>query len=360
MRRGAVLLAALALAAFPAAADVRVDVEGAAPLGADAARARRAAIGDALRQAVAAGGMDVEARTVIDRNVVRSDTLWATARAKVTAFAVTDEWRDGGLLRVAVSATLAPLEAHKCNAAVRPAMHVGALRVEIDPAIDPAIAEPVRADAERAFHLAYGDAAAPPLAAARRSSERYAALAHGGAPGYGLFVQPFVEIRLRRVEGIGLVTGERAEAVLGVAVFDAVRGTLLGRITRGSDWTLAARTWEYVPADYRPSRRAVAPDFGGKLADLVEEAGAFARCRPLEVAVNGASGDELLISAAGGDLVVGDLLGLGDALVAAGTGPEAMLGWTFAEVVSVSGSAARARVLGDGVPPGTRMAVRLR
>lgn len=357
MRRGAALLAvAVVLAAFPAAADVRVDVEGAAPLGADAARARRAAIGDALRQAVAAGGMDVEARTIIDRNIVRSDTLWATARAKVTAFEVTDEWREGGLLRVAVSATLAPLEANTCNVSVRPAMHVGPLRVDIDPAIDPAIADPVRADAERAFRDAYGEPAALPLAAARRSSERYAALAHGGAPGYGLFVQPFIEMRTRRVEGAGLITGKRAEAVLGVEVYDSVRGTLLGRITRDSDWTLSARTWEYVPADYRPSRRAVAPDFGGKLADLVEEAGAFARCRPLEVAVNGASGDELLISAAGGDLVVGDLLGLGDARVAAGAGP----GWTFAEVVSVSGSAARARVLGDGVPPGTRTALRLR
>ena len=169
-------------------------------------------------------------------------------------------------------------------------------------------------------------------------------------------MQPFIEMRTRRVEGAGLITGKRAEAVLGVEVYDSVRGTLLGRITRDSDWTLSARTWEYVPADYRPSRRAVAPDFGGKLADLVEEAGAFARCRPLEVPVNGASGDELLISAAGGDLVVGDLLGLGDARVAAGAGP----GWTFAEVVSVSGSAARARVLGDGVPPGTRTALRLR
>jgi len=76
MRREAALLVVVAtLAAVPAAADVRVDVEGAAPLGADAARARRVAIGDALRQAVAAGGMDVEARTIIDRNVVQSDTL---------------------------------------------------------------------------------------------------------------------------------------------------------------------------------------------------------------------------------------------------------------------------------------------
>ncbi|MBB4632834.1 flagellar assembly protein T N-terminal domain-containing protein [Sphingosinicella soli] len=356
MRHAAALLSLVALlAVFPASADTRVAVEGAAPLGADAARARRAAIGDALRQAVAAGGMDVEARTIIDRNIVRSDTLWATARAKVTAFEVTDEWRENGLLRVAVSATLAPLDANVCNAA-RPAMHVGALRVDIDPAIDPAIAEPVRADAERTFRAAYGEAAAPPLAAAQRSSDRYAAIAHGGAPGYGLFVQPFIEIRAHRVEGAGLVSGKRAEAVLGVEVFDAVRGTLLGRITRDSDWTLSARSWEYLPADYRPSRRAAAPDFGRKFADLVEDAGAFARCRPLEVAVNGASGDELLISAARGDLVVGDLLGLGDTRVAAGAGP----GWTFAEVVSVSGSAARARVLGDGVPPGTRTATRLR
>lgn len=357
MRRGAALLAVtMVLAAFPAAADMHVDVEGAAPLGADAARARRAAIGDALRQAVTAGGMDVEARTLVDRNVVRSDTLWATARAKVTGFEVKDEWREGGLLRVAVSATLAPLESEVCDASVHPAIQVGTLRLDIDPAIDPAIAEPVRAEAERAFRRAWGDAVPLPLAAAQRSSDRYLAIAHGGAPNYGLFVQPFIEMRFRRVAGAGLVTGKRAEAVLGADVFDAVRGTHLGRITRDSDWTLSARTWEYVPADYRPSRRAVAPDFGKTFADLVEEAAAFARCRPLEVAVNGASGDELLISAAGGDLVVGDLLGLGDARVAAGAGP----GWTFAEVVSVSGSAARARVLGDSVPPGTRTALRLR
>ncbi len=135
-----------------------------------------------------------------------------------------------------------------------------------------------------------------------------------------------------------------------------MRGTTLGRVSRKADWTLSSRAWEYVPADYRPSRRAVAPDLRDLLADLVVEAGAFARCRPVEVAVNGASGGELLLAGAGGDLMVGDLLGLGDARVGAGAGPE----WTFAEVVSVSGTSARARVLGDAVPPGTRTALRLR
>ena len=163
-------------------------------------------------------------------------------------------------------------------------------------------------------------------------------------------------ITQRVVGGPGLVKGRFAEAVVGIDVIDAVRGTALGRVSRKTDWTLSSRAWEYIPADYRPARRALAPDLRHLFADLVEEAGAFARCRPVEVAVNGASGGELLLAAESGNLVVGDLLGLGDTRVAAGASPE----WAFAEVISVSGNAARARVLGDSVPPGTRTAVRLR
>src|SRR3546814_1441438 len=85
------------LSSAPIRAESRtVNVEGAAPVSGDLANARRAAIGDALRQALAAGGMDVEARTFVDRGIIRSDSLWATARARITEYQLTDEWQDAG------------------------------------------------------------------------------------------------------------------------------------------------------------------------------------------------------------------------------------------------------------------------
>src|SRR3546814_14453100 len=78
------------------------------------------AIGDALRQAIASGGMDMRAATLIDRNVIRSDVMWATAQARVTGYRLTDEWREAGLMKVSISATIAPIDAPSCGAAPLP------------------------------------------------------------------------------------------------------------------------------------------------------------------------------------------------------------------------------------------------
>src|SRR3546814_10588605 len=74
--------------------------------------------------------------------------------------------------------------------------------------------------------------------------------------GSGVYVRPYVRLTGRAVSGPGLVKGRRMDALLGLELLDAARGTLLGRAERDGDWTLASRGWDYLPADYRPARRA--------------------------------------------------------------------------------------------------------
>lgn len=366
MKRALSFCLAVVLAAPAYAASRDVTVEGVAPVGTDPARARRAAIGDALRQALAAGGMDVHARTYIDRNVIRSDSVWATAKGKVTGYRLTDEWREAGMVHVSVSATIAPLEAPSCSTDPLPPLHLGAAYLDIDPAVDPAIAEPLLADFDHAMRQAFGSrlpdrfmgAVVKPVALADRFSERYLALAYGHAPGSGVYVRPYLKISRRMVPGIALVRGQRLEVVAGVELIDAARGTVLGRVTRDSDRTLAARNWEYLPADYRPAKRAVAPNMQGMFGDLVEDAQQFIRCRPVTVAIASAQNGELLLE--GGTeagLRVGDLLNVGGPTVSATESPD----WPLAEVVAVSDGSARARLFNpeNGVIQGN-VAVRLR
>src|SRR3546814_3768342 len=88
--------------------------------------------------------------------------------------------------------------------------------------------------------------------------------------GSGVYVRPYVRLTGRAVSGPGLVKGRRMDALLGLELLDAARGTLLGRAERDGDWTLASRGWDYLPADYRPARRATSPDVRGMIGRLIE------------------------------------------------------------------------------------------
>lgn len=370
MKARPALAAAVSLAlllANPAyALNRNVTVEGAAPATGDLARARRAAIGDALRQALAAGGMDMEARTLVDRGVIQTDRLWATARGRITDFEVTHEWRDGPLYRVALTANVAPLEKAGSCAAAPPPLHLGSIRADIDPAIDPAIADPLLYGWEQALRLSFGadpmdaqtGALPRPLAASFRSSDRYAAMAYGNVPGTGIYLQPYLRLRARAVAGVGLVRGQRMEAAFGVELIDAASGAVMGRRERAREWTLAARNWEYLPADYRPARRAVAPDVRSMVAALVNDVRDFVRCQPVSIAIAGRQGDELFLTGgADAGLRVGDLLRVGEPTESVADGPA----WPLAEVVSVTDGAARARLFdAENAVGGGNIVVRLR
>lgn len=347
-------LAALLAAAAPAHAGEApraVAVEGVAPVGPDLAAARRAAIGDALRQAIATGGMDVSAQTFVDRNVITSDSLWATAKARVTGYRLTDEWQDAGLVHVAVEAGIAPIEAQQCADGPMPRLHLGAAVLDIDSAVDPIVGERLRMDFEEAMRRSFGTRPLDPftgpeplpVSAAARSSERYMALAFGGSAGSGVYLRPYLKLARRLTTAPGFAQGQRLEMTAALELVDAARGVVIGRVVRDRRHTLAGRPWDYLPADYRPDRHIAAPDMRDVFADLVEDAQHFLRCRPVAVAISGASGGELLLTGgADAGLAVGDLLSVGEPTAPAAGGPA----WPLAEVTAVSGDSARARLLG--------------
>src|SRR3546814_10961000 len=116
------------------------------------------------------------------------------------------------------------------------------------------------------------------MAISHRSSDLYAALAYGHAPGSGVYVRHYVRLSRQVAPGIALVKGERMTAELGLELVDAARGIVLGRVAPTGRWTLAARGLEYLPAALRPARRAVAPDVQAMLGRLPEDAQRLIRC----------------------------------------------------------------------------------
>src|SRR3546814_18298047 len=81
MIRRAIVALSMLVASPAIAREQVVEATGVAPLSGDPAQARWRAIGDALRQAIASGGLDMRAATPIDRNVIRSAVMWATAQS---------------------------------------------------------------------------------------------------------------------------------------------------------------------------------------------------------------------------------------------------------------------------------------
>src|SRR3546814_11863759 len=100
MIRRAIVALSMLVASPAIAREQVVEATGVAPLSGDPAQARWRAIGDALRQAIASGGMDMRADTLIDRNVIRSDVMWATSPARVPGYPPPAEGAQAGAVQV--------------------------------------------------------------------------------------------------------------------------------------------------------------------------------------------------------------------------------------------------------------------
>ena len=82
-----------------------ISAEGVASVGADPAAARDKAIEDALRRAVEqAVGTMVESETTVENYQLLSDRIYSHSSGYVKHYEVTSETRDGGLVRVKISA----------------------------------------------------------------------------------------------------------------------------------------------------------------------------------------------------------------------------------------------------------------
>ena len=345
MKRRALLLAAACL--WPMSAPARpVTAEGIALVrGGDVGRARGAALADALRQALAQGGLKVSSRSTVDQNVLREDSFTATATGRITTYDVADEWREDNEYHVRVRANLeaAGSDAARCDASLLTS--VGALRLDADTGLDPLITRPMAEQSERRLRLAFGTDAstgfgpsAPPTAAARTGAELYAAIAYGNTRGAGVFLRPTLRLARHRMTGPLLVRGERVDVTLAIELIDAATGTPIGRAQRQRSWTLASRAWEYLPADLRPDRRAIAPNPSKLVEELIEDVRARIGCRPIGVAVAGARDDQLVLEGGDVGLRPGDLL-VTDARDVDG------IAWPAAQVTSVNRGDVRARLL---------------
>ncbi len=71
-----------------------VEAEGAAPIGASVAQAKRLALQDAIRQALMQGAAQVSTTTVTTANGVVADNMRFSARGRVTGVSVLREWTD--------------------------------------------------------------------------------------------------------------------------------------------------------------------------------------------------------------------------------------------------------------------------
>src|SRR3546814_17730359 len=93
-------------------------------------------------------------------------------------------------MKVSISATIAPIDAPSCGADPLPPVHLGEMRLDVDPALAPAAADPLVAQFRYALRRAFGAAPsdatpappAGPLSVATRSRDRYSVLAFCNAP----------------------------------------------------------------------------------------------------------------------------------------------------------------------------------
>src|SRR3546814_19126583 len=86
MIRRAIVALSMLVASPAIAREQVVEATGVAPLSGDPAQARCRAIGDALRQAIASGGMDLRAATLLRRTAIRSAVSWVNSQAAITVY----------------------------------------------------------------------------------------------------------------------------------------------------------------------------------------------------------------------------------------------------------------------------------
>ncbi len=350
MRRLAVL--ALALAAAQPSAARPVEAEGVANITAgDVAGARSRAIADALEQAVAQGGLTIDARSEMMNGVVSSDRMSTAATGHLLGHRILSETRERDLYRVAVMADVAAEAPRGCAASARPPLHLLAIAIDADDALDPAVAQPLAARIAGALADALGQAGVAVASASpyvgppgdpRRSSVRYDALfTPDPLPTAGRLLAG--TLRLERVvvphTPLTGAPGEKLSATLVLDVIDAGTRRPLARVAARRDYRLTGTLLDLLPLGFQPPQPLNAPDLASLTADAARRIAAFGGCGPLSVAIVGRDRAGVTLGAGTADGVVpGDMLRIGTGEPLSSDG-----GWTVVEVTGATARRATAR-----------------
>lgn len=352
MKRLAAFALALVLIALPAAARPIV-AEGVANIAdGDLASARSRAIADALEQAVAQGGLRVDARTESINGTLVADRMSTAATGRLLGHRILSETRDRDLYRVAIEADVAAEAPRACPAP--PSLHMLAATVEADSAVDPVVGRPLAAritgalvDALGRAGVVVGDAwiEAAGVPDMRRSSERYNALyTVDPLPTAGLMLAATLRLERRiapRGTPITGVPGERLEATLVLDVIDAGTRRLIARLAARRAYDLTSPLLDLLPEGYQPSQMLKIPSLDGLAADAARQVAALPACGPRSVAVVGGQRGTLTLGAGSADGVAkGSFLRVGD-----GEPFDDRGGWTVVEVTEATPHRSMARAV---------------
>lgn len=345
-------LAAIALILAAPAGARPIEAEGVANIaGADVADARARAIADALEQAVAQGGLKIDARAETVAGVVTSDRLSTAATGNVTAHKILTEWRDRDLYHVKVEAEVVAEAPARC-AAPAP-LHMLAVAVDADAALDPAVGGPLAQRISDDMSAALGRAGvrvgdiareATGLPDLRRSSERYNALFTADPlPTAGQMLATTLRLErreARRGTPFTGVPGEKLQATLVVDLIDAGTRQPIARVAARRVYNLTSPVLDLLPYGFQPSQMLRVPDLAGLAADAARQVAALpAACGPLSVAVVGGTRGSVTLGAGTADGVAkGSLLKIGD-----GQPHDDRGGWSVVQVTEASDHRATAR-----------------
>ena len=354
---------ALAFVALPAAARP-IAAEGVANIiGNDVAGARSRAIADALEQAVAQGGLRVDARAETVNGIISSDRMSTAASGNILGHRIVSEERERDLYRVAVEAEVASEAPRRCPAPAP--LHMLAVIVDADAALDPAVAEPLRSRATTAIADALGQAGVfvgdidpefADLPDFRRSPDRYNALVTADPlPTAGRMLAATLRLErsiARRGTPFTGIPGETLIATLTLDLIDAGTRRPLARVAARRTYNLTSPALDLLPYGLQPSQVLRTPSLAALTADAARQLAALPACGPLSVAVVGGEGGALRLGAGTAEGVAkGSLLRVGD-----GQPHDARGGWTVVEVTDASAHGAVARAVDPKAARGIELA----
>jgi hypothetical protein len=240
-----------------------VEAEGVGVVDGDSARARRAAIAEALIAAGRAAGAEVRSFTALDRGRITADFTTLRSTMRIHAHEVIAAAREGDVWRVRVRARVGPVPPHDC--APRRRLDVIAFAPEI--AVDPAAPAWTAPLVETLFQEILDHVAATPDADLTRVTDRrqgtlpaperagfdYRSLTEGAAP--------------RRAGAHALLVRLDVTRASGRAVRLSARVTLRAETGEAITLTLARRTAAAPPGALA---RALGPDRRRRAAALSE------------------------------------------------------------------------------------------
>jgi hypothetical protein len=351
------LAAALLLTAAPSGART-VEADGVANIaGGDVAAARTRAIADALEQAVAQGGLRVDARSDVVGGVVASDRFSTSASGHLLGHRITSEVRERDTYRVTIEAEVVAEAPRRCPVADQAPIHLLGVRVIADVALDPAVGQPVARTIDSSLADALGQAGAPIASAqanvggpddARRSSVRYDTMfTPDPYPAAGRLVAP--TLRLERVirphTDLTGVPGEQLNATLTLDVIDAGTRRPLARVGARRSYKLTSRLLDLLPLGFQPPQRLDPPKMSALLLDAARQVAALPACGPGTVGVVGGGRGSLTLGAGTADGVrEGDLLRVEDG----GQPRDGRRAWTVVQVTDASANRATVRAVDPG------------